>query len=859
MKLRTTYILFGLLVLGMGFLVWKVLSGSNAGGDREIWVFYDDHKKNTDLKDDEFKDVDTVEIKREDGPTLLFTRDGDSWRLEEPYKLRVKSFMIKNLIAQIVNARKEKGDTLGPSEYGLEDPKTVVTISGGDRKWTLNLGAKTSSKDAPEIYVTTGAHPKEVARIKLSAVSAAFDSLSQFRDTELLGATIDNVISVELLPGAGEDVKKANARTVIVEKDKSTALWNYKQPSIGRADFEGQQGGTPGKEIDSVRALLTKLTNLRVDSERDFVAERVSDEDLSARYGLKPAETMQIVIKRKKDARASAADQDLEVTLLIGKKAPQPKAPEKKDEAADKKKDDKKEEQQGYYAALSSEPNIVVWLAEDKIKPLLALMSRPDSMRDKDLVTLAESKIDVIKIKVPESEEFTLVKAGKGWRMDRFAGTSQKVNNNNVSALLKALTGPRQVIGFPDSDKDAGLDKPIAEIWLWEDAIKVLDEAKGSGSASSGKSSSGSGEKEKDVLEVRLEKLRPDKPDYKLIFGAVRDGALYVRRTDKEDRTTLLTVLPPLAETVKNNAAFYLDATLPTFATEAIGPEVEKPVSKITITHGQQTYELVKGKEGDKTVWKFVAPKEFENRVADEFAIRNVLADLNRGMTLSVAAESSKDAKSFDLDPPNFKVVIAVAVKDDKAGKTEDWVFALSKDVPGKGVYMTTNKREGIFLVTRTVQGALEELLNDIYRLDREKIKTIKISGWKKLGTVITLEAERKGQANYESKAAGTTFDGSKMEAFLSGNFHPLRARQVFLKDAPKATDDMFAADKGALIVDIAFKDDTKPFKLAIGGPYEKDGEKGFYATSSALPGVVFLLPEEPWKSAMEKPAYFTK
>src|SRR5207302_1108884 len=162
-----------------------------------------------------------------------------------------------------------------------------------------------------------------------------------------------------------------------------------------------------------------------------------------------------------------------------------------------------------------------------------------------------------------------LKRAGKDkhWRMDRIDASSKKADDAAVDQLMGAIFESHIVNDFPDAAqaRDGGLDKPVAEISLWEEGINNLDEkgsgsgsgtgsgsgsASGSGSGSRASSSSpasstasgsgsgtGSAEKEKDITELRLEVKAPDEPKVKLSIGSVRDNNLYIRRTEYGDKT----------------------------------------------------------------------------------------------------------------------------------------------------------------------------------------------------------------------------------------------------------------------------------------------------------------------------------
>src|SRR4051794_24781048 len=114
MNFKTTYILFGLLVLVLAVAAVSLLTGPKQGEEGKL------------VTGIEAKDVTrvTVERKQPIEDKLVFVRaDKDRWKLEQPYDAAVDSRQVENLVNDVISARTQaKGaDVSGnPSQYGLE-------------------------------------------------------------------------------------------------------------------------------------------------------------------------------------------------------------------------------------------------------------------------------------------------------------------------------------------------------------------------------------------------------------------------------------------------------------------------------------------------------------------------------------------------------------------------------------------------------------------------------------------------------------------------------------------------------------------------------------------------------------------
>jgi hypothetical protein len=133
----------------------------------------------------------------------------------------------------------------------------------------------------------------------------------------------------------------------------------------------------------------------------------------------------------------------------------------------------------------------------------------------------------------------------------------------------------------------------------------------------------------------------------------------------------------------------------------------------------------------------------------------------------------------------------------------------------------------------------------------------MKLSGWKNvLGVGQTLDLERRSKNSWVAKAP----PGYEVEANVADSFlHTLSGMQAikFLKGAPKAEYGLDAKNPGLLTIEIFVGDDKEPLKLTVGNP---DGaEKAYFVVSGSVKDQTLLVPEEPFKSILAKPGYFSK
>ncbi len=839
MNLRTTYILFGALLLVLILFAATQFSGCQSGTDKDPYLFADFHGKSPIKKEE----IDSVRIEHAGVPTLVFTRDKGQWQMTEPYRLRTDNYQVTRVVDEVTDAQREPGNpTSDLKQYHLDQPRVVVTLKKGDQEWKLNVGDETGKTGVA--YVTTGAKPNTVVDVSRGSLASVIDNtLNDFRDKSLLTASTANATGVKLV--------EAKGTTLALEKT-SDGHWRFEQPAYGPATLDGDTGGTPPpageKKVNGVRDLIDDATrDLRVETNDDFVAEGVSDADLAGKYGLdkdKP-ETLRI------DMKVKAGDSDRTETLLIGKK-------ETKEVKEGDKKDDKKPAappSEYYYVRLASE-SAVARVPAAKVKPLLAITDDPVALRSRDLVATGTGSVDALDVQAGGGT-FKLREVDHKWTL--FRDGPRPTDADAVHELVEALTGQNPVSGkkqpviktFLAKDEGYDFDKPAAVVSVWIDGVKKEE-----------KKDDKPGEKKDENKDkpAKEPELTDAKPAVKLTFGKVdRDkGLAYVKRESGSD-ITIVTVSDTVYNQVTSSYLAYYDRALPSFAS---GPfDAAKDVTKLSLLRNGQPWEVTAEKAGEKTIWKFVQPQAMAGRTANDAAVASILGDLS-GMRAEKVVDEKPSESNLDavygLKNPQAKATVTVK-KDDK---TDDWVFTFGKqDEKKNGVYAMVNKSELVYLVPKaTVDRLTSAELRDltVFKFDPKKVQSAKVTVWSNdLGGPIVSDLERKGDNDWAKKDGPINPDGTKMDNLMRA-LSNLRASKIV---TPKeGADTGLDVNKKALKLEINVE--GGPVELTVGNE-DPDNKGLLFASSNKMAGEVFLLPQNvggiDLKAVKESPSWFRK
>lgn len=437
MNFKTTYALFGVLVVLLGTLAYVLVSGpkDDGGADR---LFPSLHADDAPVKPD---DITRVEIeKAAGGGKLTFERvDKDKWKLVEPRELAAESGRVSNLVESLHEARVVTEDSpIGTlAKAGLDKPTHTITLHGKDKKWTLDVGTVIPGTGEDMVaYVKSSDHKGKPLAIRKRQVEAALEGLNYFRGKDLLGEKTADVTGIVVAEGKKPPVELKK------EKDR----WLLVKPPYGSVDASD---------------LVSRLGDLRVDhrseKETDFVADGVED---LAKYHLDPAkaDVLRITVTRGdgKDAKATTA------VIGISK------------EVEGKKK---------YYAAVEEgKTRDVVQVNADSVKPFVELVADPGKHRYKGLALDTTRQPDAVDVTNGYGTlEFRRADNLKPWELYR-DGKANAVDEMDVQALVTALMKKDVVTGFADaaSKEKYGLTaKNLPTVKLYADSLDKPDEKAG--------------------------------------------------------------------------------------------------------------------------------------------------------------------------------------------------------------------------------------------------------------------------------------------------------------------------------------------------------------------------------------------
>ena len=162
----------------------------------------------TTLLDPAAKSAERIEVERRGGQVVALVKDG-VWRVAEPYSAEADERGIQRMLDALVVSPTQAafGDqelaSFGRerSDYGLDEPEVKITLSSGDRKWSVGLGKMTAAKDG--VYASVGDETAiYVADAGLLALAEAGGNA--FRMKSICPGGVDSVDSFDLKRGKGQ-------------------------------------------------------------------------------------------------------------------------------------------------------------------------------------------------------------------------------------------------------------------------------------------------------------------------------------------------------------------------------------------------------------------------------------------------------------------------------------------------------------------------------------------------------------------------------------------------------------------------------------------------------------------------------
>jgi hypothetical protein len=854
MNFKTTYILFGVLVVLLAVAAVSLLTGPKPGEEGRL------------VRGIETKDVNRVVVERHKPAEnkLVFVRvDKDHWKLEEPYEAALDARSVDNMIGDVLNARTvTKGADLSgsPAQFDLEHPPLSITLIGDGSPVTVNFGKVSLGAGDRLVYANTATSKTPVAIKKASlgglfrdapeaqTAGDLFKNINEYRPQDLLlaGASF-NAVDVT------NSIKLHGEKGDVVINKTTGGTWQFEKPAgWGDADVEGELAGA-GTDVapSGVKPLLTALAAIRVQSNDDYI-EDVTD---FKQYGLEPPAGPRVEVFRQGMGEDAAAITD---TMTVGKK----------DDKSDK-----------FFVRPGNE-RCVAKVSSNLIEPIRKAITDPSALRSRALISGGTSNADAVDIKVGNDPPVELRKLSDGWKLYSPPAPSTNASAQAVTDLLNQLGNRRLIREFPDpklTEADKGFDKPSAVVTVWVNGIvseskpgaqketakkggeeqqappdKAAQKDKAPAPAADKKDAKPEppkADKQEDKKDEKKEQAPPKlkDPTVKLIFGKRDKDLLYVRREiggAKADFAVPESLLPLLTRARLD----YLDQTIPSFT--------PGQVTKISLTRGGESWIVEKETKDNASNWLIRQPAAMAGRAADASKVNLVLNELASLRPTRLWAEKATDREleRFGLKPPRM---IATLVLNDE--KTKERTYLLGAETDDKAhVYAKQSDRDLVFSVPKAVEEDIQkaELVDPtVFRLNLSKVTGMKLTGWANLNVEHkpqTLELERKSANNWSVKAPSTfKLSVSQAESLLNSLADVRAEKTIVYKTGPKPEHKLGPAD-GALAIEITEDGQKAPTTFTIGG--EAEGGKSYYAQSNKSPGDVFVVPKERFEKFKANP-----
>jgi hypothetical protein len=851
MNFKTTYILFGILAVVLGIFIYTLFVGPSSG-DSSAWVLPNMHNEANPFPT---KDIDRVEIDRhrpsEEKIVLVRDAASESWRIVEPRDYRADKFAVEDLLRQIYDARRDtRADvTNDPKAYGLEQPAAVITLqkeTDPKRQVTLNVGDVSPGQESAVIYVTSSDRSKEIMAVAKKQLDKVLATLADFRSRDLLSPSSGDIQAFTLVQRSKDKAVKGPVEL----KKGSEDRWGYVQPPYGDAQASGTDTPATDKPPSNVQSVLTDISNLKVDSNKDFVQDDATD---LAKYHLDPAkdDILRIEIDRveqiTKDSEGAKEKKTAKVALVVG---------------VGKKVDDKSDQ---YYAYLDDPKHKdVIKISAKSIEPFVKLLDKPDALRDRNLIALGFSrKPDAIDIKnswglLEFCRGSDTQKPWKLWRGDK----SYAVDDSYMQSMINLLTAPNQVESFPDPATKAqlGLDKPNVVVTLWADGLAAEEKKE---EKKDDKKDGKKDEKKEEKKEKKPEPKDKSKPAFTLSFGDLQGNSVAVERKRGDEKNGTIVLVPAkLRDQVRQGPLAYLDKELPPFNTNRF--DATSNVTKLALTREGITYEI---SHEDKAgaPWRIDKPSDFAGRTADRATIEDILRSLNTLRAVKIEDDKiPADAKlaEWGLKNPRFKAVVTLT----KDGKPKTFEYDFGKETDDKsGIYLRTSQQDMIVIVANSVVTTLQRELQDltVFQFDVAKVKGVKMTGWidlqRKRGIdqpdVLEAKRDKNGSDWIVETPKGFKLDAGKLNDFLQ-KLSTLKAMKFVAHKATPTADHGLDVTKGALQIEITIEGEKEPLRLTVG---KQDGNAAFFAVTNKLPGDIFDVPKDLFEKAKDGPGYFSK
>ncbi|VTS04989.1 DUF4340 domain-containing protein [Tuwongella immobilis] len=849
MNLKTTYVMFGILGVGLiGVLGLLLTSTPDNPTEKALLPAFAAAKV-------EPKDIDTVEISTtlpDKGTTkLVFLRkDPTRWVMTEPQPTRVDSTLIDDVVRELLRARTEdtKDISTNLANHGLDKPTVTVTLKSGlDQQATVSLGHVSIGGANALVFVTSNDVPTRPRAVRRTSIDALFTRAEGKPEPDGLDAALFvrkaadfralKLFDLQMPTGAEEAtqvrLQSASGELLLTKADR---IWSFEKPAnLGEADADGGPP-TVDNSITGVRPLLGQITSLSAKSVADFITEPKPLGD----YGLEDGNPnlLKLSVTRKPIPLAGSEKELPAITETV-----------KIGDSVDGKND-------RFYAQVEGDSSVVQITGGPAILALRKVASAPNQLRDKVLAKLVPANVDAIQTITPaQTLEFFRRGTPPAWTLWDATSTADAITPAAVERILTELIEPRKISNFPatgQTDAALGLDKPVAELNVWVKALPAEEPKK-------------DGEKP-------TKPTLPQPPTFRLLFGRVEGDFVYVRRILAGSTQPLDAIVPvSLLRTVSRPRVDYLDPKLNGFEITQVeslkisGKTVDNRIVGATIST-----ENKEAKTPDQVTWKLDQVNAAKGRNADPAKVTNLILGLaNLTPVKLVQDRPSADALSgYGLAKDAALLTVEVTLRGDASGKTRVYHFGqAAKDDP-TNVYGQQQGRDLVFLVNQSLISQLTDpnLMDmTLFRVEKSKIKSFVLRGWADLvGSVQSREFERSGDSWTLKGDSGYAIDPKKIDSFLEDLSRP-RAEAFLVYGSGAKPEHGLDVKTGALEIELRL-DTPDPVILTLGKADTYQPQQGngapvavYVGSSNKLPGDVFVILQDRFQSVRQKPKVFAK
>jgi len=828
MNFRLTAIFFGLVIaLVAGLLVMVLVDNTpTALTDGNLWG---ELTKSGVTQ----KEVDGIELTRTTAggdEKLALAKDATGkWSLKEPFAGKVDAGAVSSLLSDLFRAKPVPYSELTSSLtiHGLDKPSYRITLKGGDKSATLNLGLSTLGSRSIT-FVTTSAAPKQPLAVNRQDLSAVFRDTAAKADGEawklgkwLADYRIKKPLGSELRDAATEatalTIAQGPQQFSLAKTPGSGGGWTFVAPAgFGDVEEAGDSAAQAGPApFTGLRPLLNGLTALQTATADDYLEK---PEDLS-KYGLAPNDPNAVKI--------TLVTKDGPEVLTLGGpvlKDGKPTIPAK------------------IYGKLDGDAGVLL-LAYDRLDALKATIRNPGELRNKDLLPEAKrATADAIDLTVGATvmkfRKTTLPgETNATWVL--YGGpVPVTARGTDVEQMLTALSKPRsaaEVLAAPDNAAFVDAEKK-ATVKVWYNG------------------------QQKPAVPPKLEPGQlPPEPTLagtpaELVLGKKEGSFLFVRKI-LDGKTTDVKVPEAIVVQVAKSRTDWIDPKFKSFAVPTI--------NRLTFNRGAELYDLERTSDGvapgTKVAWTFVQPASLKGRAADPELVGSILGRLSSLFPESVLNENPTpdDLKKLALDPaaPRMKVTLGTT---DAAVKTIAFDFGMDAN-SGKSIAF---RQVGVPFVVQIPRGLFDGLANDVlkdsfaFRLDPAKIKMVKIRGWRDVvggPTPLTYVLTKSQSGWVLTSPTGVTIDPAKVTELVALLAQP---RIDAFVGAPTPAHHI-SIDQFPEVMEFTIESEGAPTVALVLGNV-KEGTK-HYAAASTTPGEVLLIDAAAIRKLTEKPLNLQK